>query len=117
MTVVSIWAVLGTTLPPRCAPNPLAAHTKLEDNRKMTDFSFSLPDELSGPLKSRLADGSYADAAEYFRELVRGDLAEAAEDTAWLGVKVEEGPASGVSDKTTQRLIENIITRRKSSRA
>ena len=97
------------------AQNPLAALTKLEDNSAMTDLSFSIPDDLAGPLKSRLADGHYADAGEYLRELVRRDLEEAA-DTAWVREKVAEGLASGIIDKDPTEVIEDIIAARRARR-
>jgi antitoxin ParD1/3/4 len=81
----------------------------------MTDLSFSLPDELAGPLKSRLANGLYADAGEYLRELVRRDLDEAA-DTAWVREKVAEGLASGIIDKDPTEVIEDIIAARRARR-
>ncbi len=81
----------------------------------MTDLSFSLPDELAAPLKSRLADGHYADAGEYLRELVRRDLEEAA-DTAWVREKVAEGLASGIIDKDPTEVIEDIIAARRARR-
>ena len=81
----------------------------------MTDLSFSLPDELAGPLKSRLANGHYSDAGEYLRELVRRDLDEAA-DTAWVREKVAEGLASGIIDKDPTEVIEDIIAARRARR-
>lgn len=81
----------------------------------MTDLSFSLPDDLNGRLKARLADGHYADAGEYLRELVRRDLDEAA-DTAWVREKVAEGLASGIVDKHPSEVIEEIIADRRARR-
>ena len=97
-------------------PNPLVAPAKLEDNLAMTDLSFSLPADLDGPLKARLAEGRYADAGDYLRELVRRDLEEAA-DTAWVRAKIAEGLASGVIDKDPTEVIEDIIARRRARRA
>jgi antitoxin ParD1/3/4 len=81
----------------------------------MTDLSFSLPDDLSGPLNMRLAEGHYADAGEYLCALVRRDLEEAA-DTAWVREKVTEGLASGFSDKDPSDIIEDIIAKRHAKR-
>lgn len=82
----------------------------------MTDLSFSIPDDLAGPLKLRLAEGRYADAGEYVCDLVRRDLAEAA-DTAWVREKVAEGLASGFIDKDPSEVIEEIIASRRARRA
>lgn len=81
----------------------------------MTDLSFSLPDDLAGPLKSRIADGRYADAGEYLCDLVRRDLEEAA-DAAWVREMVAEGLASGISPEKPATIIDNIIARRKARR-
>jgi antitoxin ParD1/3/4 len=81
----------------------------------MTDLSFSLPDDLSGPLKTRLAEGRYADAGEYLCDLVRRDLAEAA-DTAWVREMIEEGEASGYLDEEPSVIIEQIIAERRARR-
>ncbi len=81
----------------------------------MTDLSFSLPDDLAGPLKSRLADGHYADAGEYLRELVRRDLEEAA-DTAWVREKIAEGLASGFIDRDAREVLKEIVAERHARR-
>ena len=81
----------------------------------MTDLSFSLPDDLAASLKSRLAEGRYADAGEYLRDLVRRDLEEAA-DTAWVRERVAEGLASGIIDKDPTEVIEDIIAERRARR-
>ena len=81
----------------------------------MTDLSFSLPDELAGALKSRLADGHYASASDYLLELIRRDLDEAA-DTAWVRKMIEEGEASGYLDEDPSVIIEQIITERRARR-
>ncbi len=81
----------------------------------MTDLSFSLPDDLAGPLKSRVAEGHYADAGEYLRELIRRDLDEAA-DAAWVREKIAEGEASGYLDADPSTIIEEIIAERHARR-
>lgn len=81
----------------------------------MTDLSFSLPDDLAGPLQARLADGHYADAGEYVLALVRRDLDEAA-DAAWVREKIAEGEASGYLDASPHDIIEDIIAQRRARR-
>lgn len=78
----------------------------------MTDLSFSLPAELTGPLQSRLAEGHYADAGEYLCELVRRDLDEAA-DAAWVREMIAEGEASGYLEESPKAIIEKIIAERR----
>lgn len=64
----------------------------------------SFPPEIQQWIAARLADGGYADEADYILELIRRDMAEAAvpetpEEIAWVRAKIEEGLASGVSDQ------------------
>lgn len=81
----------------------------------MTDLSFSLPDELAGPLKLRVANAGYGDAGEYLRDLVLRDLAEAA-DTAWVREKIEEGEASGFIDRDAFEVLREIVAERRARR-
>jgi len=81
----------------------------------MTDLSFSLPDELAGPLQSRVANAGYEDAGEYLRDLVRRDLAEAA-DTAWVREMIAEGEASGFIDRDAREVLREIVAERHARR-
>lgn len=81
----------------------------------MTDLSFSIPDDLARQLKSRLADGHYADAGEYVSALVRRDLEEAA-DTAWVRAAVEEGLASGFIERDAREVLKEIGAERRARR-
>ena len=74
----------------------------------MTDLSFSLPPDLARRVESRIAEGEFADAGEYLRELVRRDLEEAA-DAAWVREMVAEGEASGFIDKDAREVLREII--------
>ena len=74
----------------------------------MTDLSFTLPEDLAGPLKLRLADGHYADASEYLRDLVRRDLEEEA-DAAWVRERIAEGEASGFIDRDAREVLKEIV--------
>ena len=74
----------------------------------MTDLSFSLPPDLARRVESRIAEGEFADAGDYLRELVQRDLDEAA-DAAWVRAKVEDGLASGVIDKDAREVLREII--------
>ena len=81
----------------------------------MTDFSFSIPDDLARQLKTRLAEGSYADAGEYLNDLVRRDLEEAA-DTAWVREKISEGLASGFIEQDAREVLKEIVAERHARR-
>ena len=75
----------------------------------MTDLSFSLPSDLARRVETRIADGEFADAGDYLRELVQRDLAEADEETTWLREQIEIGRASGVIDKDAKEVLREII--------
>ena len=75
----------------------------------MTDLSFSLPSDLARRVESRIAEGEFADASEYLRELVRRDLEEADEETEWLREQIDIGRASGVIDKDAKEVLREII--------
>ena len=75
----------------------------------MTDLSFSLPSDLARRVETRIAEGEFADAGEYLRELVQRDLAEADEETTWLREQIEIGRASGVIDKDAMEVVREII--------
>lgn len=81
----------------------------------MTDLSFSLPDDLAGQMKSRIAEGHYADAGEYLLSLVRRDLEEAA-DAAWVREKIAEGEASGFIDRDAREVLREIVAERHARR-
>ena len=74
----------------------------------MTDLSFSLPSDLARRVESRIAEGEFADAGEYLRELVQRDLDEAA-DAAWVREKIAEGEASGFIDKDAREVLREIM--------
>ena len=75
----------------------------------MTDLSFSLPSDLARRVETRIAEGEFADAGDYLRELVQRDLAEADEETTWLREQIEIGRASGVIDKDAMEVVREII--------
>ena len=74
----------------------------------MNDLTKFLSPDLARRVESRIAEGEFADAGDYLRELVQRDLDEAA-DTAWVRAKVEEGLASGVIDKDAREVLREII--------
>jgi antitoxin ParD1/3/4 len=81
----------------------------------MTDLSFSLPPNLARRVESRIAEGEFADAGDYLRDLVRRDL-DAAEETEWLSEQIDIGRASGIIDKHPREVIEEIIAERRARR-
>ena len=78
----------------------------------MTDLSFSIPSVLHTWIEQQIAQGNYADAGDYLRDLIRRDLAQA-ENLAHLRALIEEGEASGYLDEEPEALIEDIIAKRR----
>lgn len=71
-------------------------------------MNISLPDKLKGWAESRVAEGRYSSTSDYFRDLVRRDQ-EGEESRRRLQAAIDEGLASGESDRT----IEDIIADRR----
>ncbi len=73
----------------------------------MTELTISMPEALQEWVDLRIAQGRYADAADYLRDLVRQD--QHAEDRLWLKAMIDEGLASGVVDQDIDEVIDEII--------
>lgn len=74
----------------------------------MAQMNISLPDGLRSWIEARVAEGRYSSSSDYVRDLVRREQ-EAEEKLRILRAAIEEGLASGVSDRT----IEDIIADRR----
>nr|WP_294138200.1 type II toxin-antitoxin system ParD family antitoxin [Sphingobium sp.] len=70
----------------------------------MAQINISLPDGLKSWIEARVAEGRYSSSSDYVRDLVRREQ-EAEEKQHLLRAAIEEGRASGISDRT----IEDII--------
>lgn len=77
----------------------------------MTDLSFTLPSSLQDRLEQRVAQGGYADAGDYLRDLIRRDLAESDEDAAWVRARLAEGEASGYLDADPRDVLREIMAK------
>lgn len=77
----------------------------------VTELSITMPPALQHWVDTRLAQGRYAGADEYLRDLVRRDQETAEEETIWLKTLIEEGLASGIVDAEPEDVIEEIIAR------
>lgn len=75
----------------------------------MTELSITMPPALQRWVDTRLAQGRYAGADDYLRDLVRRDQERAEEDTLWLKTLIEEGLASGIVDSEPEDVVEEII--------
>lgn len=77
----------------------------------MVQLSIVMPPALQSWVEHRLAEGRYADAAEYLRDLVRRDQELAEDDIRWVRAMVEEGLASGVVDAEPEDVLKEIMAR------
>lgn len=77
----------------------------------MANLNVSMPPALEQWVDSRLAQGRYADAADYVRDLVRRDQEAAEYDRQWVRAKIEEGFASGVVDAEPEDVLREIMAR------
>ena len=94
----------------------------------MGELSFTFPPDLESWIEARVAEGRYADAADYVRDLVRRDqeglLVEGdengAEETpeyiAWVREKIAEGDASGFIERDAREVLREIIAERHARR-
>ena len=75
----------------------------------MNELVKFLDPDLEKWVESRVADGEFADVADYLASLVRRDREEVDEETAWLREQIDIGRASGIIDKDPREVIEEII--------
>ena len=64
----------------------------------MAQMNVSIPEQLKAWVESRVAEGRYSSSSDYIRDLVRRDQ-EAEEARRRLQAAIDEGLASGVSDR------------------
>ncbi|MFY9350016.1 type II toxin-antitoxin system ParD family antitoxin [Sphingobium sp.] len=77
----------------------------------MSNLNISMPPALEQWIEARLAQGRYADAADYVRDLIRQDQQAAQEDGRWVRAMIEEGYASGVIDAEPEDVLKEIMAR------
>jgi len=78
----------------------------------MAQMNISIPEALKSWAEARVSEGRYSSTSDYVRDLVRRDQ-EAEEARRRLQVAIDEGLASGISDRT----IEDIIAASRGKRA
>lgn len=67
-------------------------------------MNISIPEKLKGWAESRVAEGRYSSTSDYMRDLVRRDQ-ENEERLRGLRAAIDEGLASGISDRTIGDII------------
>ena len=71
----------------------------------MATMNISLPDQMKAWVETQSADGRYANSSDYVRDLIRKEQVKA-EKIANMQRLVDEGRASGVSDRTPRQIFE-----------
>lgn len=77
----------------------------------MATMNISLPQQMKEWVESRTADGRYANASDYVRDLIRRDQ-DKAEKIAHMQRLIDEAEASGISDRTVEDIIADVGRRR-----
>ena len=73
----------------------------------MAQMNVSIPDKLKGWAEARVAEGRYSSTSDYVRDLVRRDQ-EREEKLQRLRAAIDEGRASGVSDRDPFEYLEEL---------
>ena len=73
----------------------------------MAQMNVSIPDKLKGWAESRVAEGRYSSTSDYVRDLVRRDQ-EREEKLQRLRAAIDEGRASGISDRDPFEYLEEL---------
>jgi antitoxin ParD1/3/4 len=70
----------------------------------MAQMNVSIPEGLKAWAEARVAEGRYSSTSDYVRDLVRRDQ-ERSEKIAALQAAIDEGRASGISDRTMKDIL------------
>lgn len=76
----------------------------------MATMNVSLPDAMKAWVESRSEDGRYSNASDYVRDLIRRDQVRAEKITTMQRL-IDEGRASGVSERTVEQIFEDAVRR------
>lgn len=77
----------------------------------MTQLNIDMPPALQHWVDRRIAEGRFADATDYVRDLVRRDQERTEGDAAWVREMIAEGLASGVVDAEPEDVLREIMAR------
>ncbi len=73
----------------------------------MARKTISMPDDMDTWVEKRIQSGQYNNDSEYFRDLVRKDQEQQAAISS-LRKLIDEGEASGVSDKSVSDIMKDV---------
>jgi antitoxin ParD1/3/4 len=78
----------------------------------MATMNVSLPDQMKEWIEQQVATGRYANASDYIRDLVRqsqDELADRERGIAEVQALIDDGLASGVSDRTVADIRREVL--------
>lgn len=75
----------------------------------MAHLNVVIPPALEAWVEARVAEGRYADAGDYVRDLLRRDQEAHAEDAGWLRAMLDTGLSSGVIDVEPEEVLDAIM--------
>ena len=73
----------------------------------MATMNISLPEPMKQWVEAQAADGRYANSSDVVRDLIRREQIQAEKIAHWQRL-VDEGRASGISDKTPRQIFEEV---------
>ncbi len=76
----------------------------------MPEMNLSLPDAMRRWVDAQVASGRYSDPSDYLKELIRRDR-ELQERREALGRALDEGEASGISERSLARVWADVKAR------
>lgn len=74
-------------------------------------MTLTLPPAMEDFLRERVTVGDFVDPAEYVRDLIRADQRALAN----LRAAIDDGLASGDSDRTVDQIFDEVIARRRNA--
>lgn len=101
----------------------LGTTAKRAYKQAMGEMSFDFPPDLRRWIEERVAEGRYADAGDYVRDLIRRDqdgfhpdAEETPEYIAWVRERVAEAQAAPLIDRDPRDIIDELIAKRRTAR-
>ncbi len=76
----------------------------------MATMNISLPDPMKAWVENQTRDGRYSNSSDYVRDLIRRDQIKAEKIAHWQRL-IDEGYASGISDRSFDEIIAEARTK------
>ena len=73
----------------------------------MATMNISLPDQMKAWVEDQAKSGRYANASDVVRDLIRQEQIKA-EKIAHMQKLIDEGRASGISDRTPRQIFDDV---------